>query len=333
MVWACSLPMRPVIPVRTSATSCCTRAFVAMAAAAVLSTCAAAVEPAGPPEASPGGAPPSVPTGTPVPKAESTPEAMPSPESPPFGERPIAPPPTTAPRSAAPAVPLVAQAASSRSAHGAVGAIPAGQTHLRIADLRRVRPGVGDVSPLDAKMDVRDADLRIPNNFGGVYQIPADAPTPYAGWFVRISGGVWAVFPQSVYRRTKQGMVDRVPPGTQYFVGGIPIDAMRVAVGASIASGGAPERIDARESSDVISEPIDGSLPMPTRVQSTLVNGRAGAEVNPVIVSSGDAESSRQAWASSTERWIADGGYRSKRLGELLAKASRPVSPAADDGR
>ncbi|MBX9736107.1 MAG: hypothetical protein K2X32_04205 [Phycisphaerales bacterium] len=211
----------------------------------------------------------------------------------------------------------------------AVGAIPAGQTHLRIGDLRRVRPGIGDVSPLDAKLDVRDADLRIPNNFGGVYQIPADAPTPYAGWFVRISGGMWAVFPQSVYRRTNQGVVARVPPGTQYFVGGIPIDPMYAAV-AGASGGGTPERIDARESSDVTSVPIDVSLPIPTRVESSMVSGRVGAEMNPVVVSAGDAESSRQAWASSTERWIADHGYRSKRLGELLAKASRPV-PAVTD--
>ncbi len=197
------------------------------------------------------------------------------------------------------------------------------QTHLRISDLRRVKPGTGDVSPLDAKLDVRDNDLRIPNNFGGVYQIPADAPTQYAGWFVRISGGVWAVFPQSTYRRTKKGVTETVPPGTQYFVGGIPIDPMRVASRVGVGGGG-PERQDEREDSAVVSVPMEGSLPLILRAESNMVADDAGPDVNAVVVSGGDLESSRAAWSQGTERWISDTGYRSRRLSELLGKTLRP---------
>lgn len=206
------------------------------------------------------------------------------------------------------------------------------QTHLRISDLRRVKPGTGDVSPLDAKLDVRDNDLRIPNNFGGVYQIPADAPTPYAGWFVRISGGVWAVFPQSTYRRTKKGVTETVPPGTKYFVGGVPIDAMRAAVLGGGGGGGGSERLDAREDNALQSVPVDGSLPIMTRADSmSFVDAVGGGrDVNTVIVSAGDLESSRLAWSQGTERWISDTGYRSRRLGELLGRAGRAPGFSGD---
>lgn len=106
----------------------------------------------------------------------------------------------------------------------ATGAIP-GSRPLTGADLQRVTMGAGDISVLGADGRLPLANLRVFNDFTGLYRIPTTARTKYAGWYAREHGGVMAVFPQSVYSRDGDGnIIVDVPPGTIYLVGGIPQD-------------------------------------------------------------------------------------------------------------
>ena len=103
-------------------------------------------------------------------------------------------------------------------------AIP-GARPLTGADLERVTMGGGDINVLGADGRMPLANLRVFNDFTGLYRIPTTARTKYAGWYAREQGGVYAVFPQSVYSRDGDGnIIVDVPPGTVYLVGGIPQD-------------------------------------------------------------------------------------------------------------
>jgi len=85
--------------------------------------------------------------------------------------------------------------------------------------LKPVEAGVADVGPLSESL--RAVDVRVelgnPTGFGRVYEVPGRP-----GQYMRIDGGLWAVFPQSVYVRDRKGNeVPEIPPGTEFYIGGI----------------------------------------------------------------------------------------------------------------
>lgn len=108
---------------------------------------------------------------------------------------------------------------------GIAAATLPGSRPLIGADLERVTMGAGDINYLSADGRLPLANLRVFNDFTGLYRIPTTARTKYAGWYAREQGGVMAVFPQSVYSKDGDGnIIADVPPGTIYLVGGIPQD-------------------------------------------------------------------------------------------------------------
>lgn len=189
---------------------------------------------------------------------------------------------------------------------------PAAQ-RLQVADLERVEGRVGDRNVLSSPGRVMPAQLAVPIGFEGVYRIPLDADTPYAGWFARASGGVIAAFPASEYRFDKDiGVIPDVPSGTMYFMGGIPVR----------------ERVTAQ----------DGARPLSARPLLTalpgLQSGRLNMSVRParpddrVVLPSQRAathdasSSSAQRATQRTERLILDDGYRAQRVSHLLERAA-----------
>lgn len=216
-----------------------------------------------------------------------------------------------------------------------------GPYRLRLQDLNPVAPRASDVSSQDAGLAIAPRDLRVPNNFRGIYQIPKDAPTPYAGWFVRISGATWAVFPQSVYEDSDKGVIIQVPPGTQYFSGGIPLsgplpsrnDASPLAT---------PERIDSSVTNQEAVSPTTAA-PQFNRVdtsatpggveirRSALLPRRADDAAIKVRTSGGDGLGGqasdlqvRQALGENADRLMSDARYRERRLANLLAQTLPP---------
>jgi hypothetical protein len=93
--------------------------------------------------------------------------------------------------------------------------------------------GVADVSALGTSMRLIDPGLVAPMDFGEVYRVPG-----MPALLMRIAGGVYAVFPQSVY--SAEGA--QIPPGTIFYIGAPPAAPSEaspepVAPDASLASG------------------------------------------------------------------------------------------------
>ncbi len=92
-----------------------------------------------------------------------------------------------------------------------------------------VDAGRADRSPLATSARRMPVDLRIPLSFDRVYRVPGAqtgvrVPGAASGedLFARISGGLIAVFPRSEYVSTRRGPAAVVPPGTIFYVGGLP---------------------------------------------------------------------------------------------------------------
>lgn len=85
--------------------------------------------------------------------------------------------------------------------------------------------GVADRGLQTGRVDLR-TDLRQQNDFGSVYRFTTQ--NPYGGpgrgrsMLMRIEGDTAAVFPESVYVPTAQGDRAVVPPGTTFYIGGLP---------------------------------------------------------------------------------------------------------------
>ena len=98
------------------------------------------------------------------------------------------------------------------------GYSPLGTAHIPgvPALLQRVDQTRGDVGPLsDSLRDVNmQTELRTPFGFQNVYRVPGRNDL-----LMRASGGIYAVFPQSVYVATDQGLTAQVPPGTFFTIG------------------------------------------------------------------------------------------------------------------
>ena len=87
----------------------------------------------------------------------------------------------------------------------------------------KVDPGTSDVSPNAASLRRMEVDLRRPTGFDGVYQLSkVDAFGRGQNMFMRIDGGVTAIFPRSVYVPTAAGLVPQIPPGTVFQIGPLP---------------------------------------------------------------------------------------------------------------
>ncbi|MGE3109661.1 MAG: hypothetical protein AB7G11_08255 [Phycisphaerales bacterium] len=89
--------------------------------------------------------------------------------------------------------------------------------------LKRVQQGVADVGPLGVSPRVLQQDLRVPTGFRDVFEIdPSNGADPSSRRFVRRNGAIFALFPRSIYRYTDRGIAVPVPPGTIFYIGGLP---------------------------------------------------------------------------------------------------------------
>jgi hypothetical protein len=121
-----------------------------------------------------------------------------------------------------------------------------------------VDQGYADRGPLSFSLRDTRVDLRQPMGFDRVYQIDGKpslfggAPTS-SDYYMRMSGGLTAVFPRSSYTNTPQGAHANIPAGTVFSIGG-PI--------AQIVSSAQPDKSNAPKK--VPSSRIDQSAPKTT---------------------------------------------------------------------
>lgn len=81
-------------------------------------------------------------------------------------------------------------------------------------ELKSVEANVGDLGPLSRSLRSLGADLRQPTNFDRVYRVPGQDDR-----FMRINGGLYAVYERSLYASTKNGPVPLIPGGTVFYIG------------------------------------------------------------------------------------------------------------------
>jgi hypothetical protein len=166
-------------------------------------------------------------------------------------------------------------------------------------ELELVDQTVEDTSALSTSLRHQHPGLRHPAAFTTVYRVPGRDDL-----LMRADGGLFAVFPQSVYLNQRGILTAVMPPNTVFHIGR-----------KSLAELGAPDPEDV--------EALDDEPP-PARPA-------AEVEETPWIGTRviGVAEAEHQPAGRSTARTIAsDPLYRSRRLRELMHAA---VAKAADD--
>ncbi|MFT3683655.1 MAG: hypothetical protein QM783_01810 [Phycisphaerales bacterium] len=179
------------------------------------------------------------------------------------------------------------------------GSAPGGG--LTIKDLRRVEQLRGDAGGLATSLAHAPATIGTPNDFSGVYKIPDDVDSPYAGWFARFSGALIAVFPAGDYTPTDAGMVPKVPANTRYFLGSIPLNAQKKEAGATTTAAAAlVSRVDNRYTGEEPQRPLTPDRAPPVTLDTA---------TTPAAVTAAVAKS-----------WN-DPVYRANRLRELLERA------------
>jgi hypothetical protein len=199
---------------------------------------------------------------------------------------------------------------------------PSGQTGA--AGLRRVEGGVGDVDPLGASLKQLSVDLRQPVGFGGVYQVPASrSPTGRAA-FARMSGATVAVFDQSMYVASPKGPVAAIPPGTVFYIGGLP----------RARPAGTPG-----DPNLLVSTAVDMRAPVSVDMTSSSKLPSKGENAP------GDATDSQSGAERVAEQWPRDAGlggerpgtgmfgdeaYRGDRVVELLRRAARTARAGSE---
>ncbi len=112
---------------------------------------------------------------------------------------------------------------SSRVSHFAVAIVGAAACTSLAQQPQKIDAGTSDVSPNAVSLRNLGIDLRQPTGFEGVYQLSkVDAFGRGQAMFMRIDGGITAIFTRSVYVPTEFGMVPQIPPGTIFHIGKLP---------------------------------------------------------------------------------------------------------------
>lgn len=189
-------------------------------------------------------------------------------------------------------------------------------TGLTVKDMQRVEQVRGDAGGLSHSLARGPASLMVPNDFSGVYQIPEDADSPYAGWFARVQGAQIAVFPRGEYVATRVGMIPKVPANTRFFLGSVPMNAPGERASKPVRVPRANERIDTRATwsgkAPSVERPVSKPQPdAPRPVTLDTATDLAGVK-------------------ASIQKLCSDQTYRADRLRVLVDRAARVDAARAE---
>lgn len=110
-----------------------------------------------------------------------------------------------------------------------------------------VENGVADADPLSIGLRELQVDLRDPVGFEQVFRVPGRDDL-----LMRVDGGLFAIFPRSVYFQTRSGNVPVIPNDTTFYIGEPAFPLLPAAAGTVDTGATGPEvsrrdtRIDAR---------------------------------------------------------------------------------------
>lgn len=212
---------------------------------------------------------------------------------------------------------------------GASGDRPGSQAATPLG-LEVVDQTVSDRGPLDVSLRQRESGLALPTGFRMVYRLPGEDSGFGVGdrtndRLMRANGGMAAVYEQSIYLQTEDGIMPDVPASTTWVIGGIPL---------------------ASEPGHGMLLPIDplniGRLPVyrgnpgpqaPTWVPGERAGFRVGTRISPEDSDNPVASSDAEQPQGSGCRFLDDRAYRAARLRSLLDSTRRvldepPVTPA-----
>jgi hypothetical protein len=185
--------------------------------------------------------------------------------------------------------------------------------------LKRVEPNAADLSPLSNSLRSLETDLRVPTGYENIYRL--DKTDIFGGQqalYMRMDGGLIAVFPQSRYIDTNIGTLPEVPPGTIYYLGRLP-----ASLTAKRAPGPRPKTF------------VDLSAPtIAAAAEDLKTDTRASGLIPSAVPPSSASVSPARAVPSPTISIWEDERLRQRRLGALLTKlnptAPTPSSPSTD---
>lgn len=187
-----------------------------------------------------------------------------------------------------------------------------------LAQDQPIEQGVADVDPLRRSFRVINPDLRMDVGFEGLYRLDeSDAASP----FYRRAGGVYAVFPQSVYFETRQGLIVDIPPGTVFHFGKpepamVPGDALPPGESLSIdrlrLNGASGLRQQSRRSPSPLMQTRQDRAAPPTDERNKQDAGGEPEEAAP---------------AAREPGVMSDEAYRARRLAQIAARHAAPRSP------
>ncbi len=156
------------------------------------------------------------------------------------------------------------------------GTIASGLPALMLEQpLKRVEQGIADTDPLRVGRRQLGHDLRAPSGYRDVYEVHmGPGAGPGTRRFVRQNGAVYAVFPRSIYQLTDRGVSAPVPPGTIYYLGGLPPDLARAANDSSLLGDARtfPRGVSSLTRSDSRADTSAGTAPMDTPTNSSLTS-------------------------------------------------------------
>lgn len=210
-------------------------------------------------------------------------------------------------------------------------AVPAlGQSAYRPSEksgLQRVEQGVADISPLSKQMRVLQPRLSVPSRFEDVYAFRDERGRER---FARVSGAVTAVFPQSEYVLTRQGVAPAIPAGTVFHIGGLKKfeDIAPVPGSASAARPGSVSSAASTMSDSRASFPIAPVQPGAEPRKTTRPPGERGR------VTATEPPASALKLRPPVMTMLTNEGFRRSRVRELLTSVvARPIVGVESDGR
>jgi hypothetical protein len=182
---------------------------------------------------------------------------------------------------------------------------------LTVKDFVRVEQGRGDAGGLSHSLARGPATTSAPNDFSGVYQIPEDADSPYAGWYARVSGAMIAVFPRGEYVASREGARAAIPANTRFFIGSVPLNARGGGGGGGAKAKPENGRVGA------VNERVDYNTK--TAAPEPVIERASDAPMPVTMDTATDVAGVRSAMA----KLCGDPVYRTNRVRELVERAER----------
>ena len=171
---------------------------------------------------------------------------------------------------------------------------------------------VGDLGPLNLSLRKPEAGIALPTGFRKVFRIESESETGSDGRLMRANGGLAAVFDQSVYLRTEQGILPDIPASTTWVIGGLPLGGE--------SGHGMLLPVDPLDLARLPQRRSMSALPV-TQVAGSHAGYGPGARI-PAAAGPGAGDFSFvQGDGKSRSRFLHDRAYRASRMQKLLEAA------------